>query len=334
VDHHRDYGVDAYNIPVSSLVEIFAMEPASDPSRFEIVERAVELRVNSERLAQLLDNGAEFIAVWRGQNLFGQSGEGQPVLVPASKVKHLSTPIFLGLRPDGVGLFAVDVAGPDSQEAALRAVGLDDGAATFVQLREFKGTLSPEERSALLYSRALLHWHETQRFCSRCGNPTVATEGGHVMVCTNSECKHQYFPRSDPATIMLVHRPGFCLLGRQPSWPEAVYSTLAGFVEAGESAEQAVVREVKEESGIEIQNLRYFSSQPWPFPQSLMLGFFAEARTTEITCGSELADVGWFSVEETRNLLARLSTRFPHLDTIARRLIRTWLEEQREGARS
>ena len=310
------------------------MEPASDPSRFEIVERAVELRVNSERLAELLDNGAEFIAIWRGQNLFGQSGEGQPVLVPASKVKHLSTPIFLGLRPDGVGLFAVDVAGPDSQEAALRAVGLDDGAATFVQLREFKGTLSPEERSALLYSRALLHWHETQRFCSRCGSPTVATEGGHVMVCTNSECKHQYFPRSDPATIMLVHRPGFCLLGRQPSWPEAVYSTLAGFVEAGESAEQAVVREVKEESGIEIQNLRYFSSQPWPFPQSLMLGFFAEARTTEITCGSELADVGWFSVEETRNLLARLSTRFPHLDTIARRLIRTWLEEQREGARS
>lgn len=304
------------------------MEPASDPSRFEIVERAVELRADSKRLAELLDNGAEFIAAWRGQNLFGQNGEGQPVLVPASKAKHLSTPIFLGLRPDGLGLFAVNVAGPDSAEAALRAVGLDDSAAAFVQLREFKGTLSPEERSALLYSRALLHWHDTQRFCSRCGNPTVATEGGHVMVCTNSECKHQYFPRSDPATIMLVHRPGFCLLGRQPSWPQDVYSTLAGFVEAGESAEQAVAREVKEESGIEIQNLRYFSSQPWPFPQSLMLGFFAEALTTEITCGSELADVRWFSVEETRNLLARLSTRFPHLDTIARKLIRTWLEAQ------
>jgi len=304
------------------------MEPASDPSRFEIVERAVELRADSKRLAELLDNGAEFIAVWRGQNLFGQSGAGQPVLVAASKAKHLSTPIFLGLRPDGVGLFAVNVAGPDSQEAALHAVGLDDSAAAFVQLREFKGTLSPEERSALLYSRALLHWHDTQRFCSRCANPTVATEGGHVMMCTNSACKHQYFPRSDPATIMLVHRPGFCLLGRQPSWPEDVYSTLAGFVEAGESAEQAVVREVKEESGIEIQNLRYFSSQPWPFPQSLMLGFFAEALTTEITCGSELADVRWFSVEETRNVLARLSARFPHLDTIARKLIRTWLEAQ------
>ena len=304
------------------------MEPASDPSRFEIVERAVEFRADSKRLAELLDNGAEFIAVWRGQNLFGQRGRGAPILVPASKAKHLPTPIFLGVRPDGVGLFAVDVPGAETQEAALRAIGLDQEAAAFVQLREFNGTLSPHERSTLLYSRALLHWHDTQRFCSRCGCPTVAVEGGHVMVCNNPECKHQYFPRSDPATIMLVHRPGFCLLGRQPSWPEEVYSTLAGFVEAGESAEQAVVREVKEESGIEIRNLRYFSSQPWPFPQSLMLGFFAEAVTTDIVIGSELADVRWFSVEETRNILARLSTRFPHLDTIARRLIRTWLEAQ------
>jgi NAD+ diphosphatase len=304
------------------------MKPASDPSRFEIMERAVELRADSKRLAELLDNGAEFIAVWRGQNLFDQSGRGKPILVPASNAKQLSTPIFLGLRPDGVGLFAASVAGADTEAAALHAIGLDRDAAAFVQLREFKGKLSPEERSALLYSRALLHWHDSQRFCSRCGSETVATEGGHVMVCTNLECKHQYFPRSDPATIMLVHRPGFCLLGRQPSWPEDVYSTLAGFVEAGESAEQAVVREVKEESGIEIRNLRYFSSQPWPFPQSLMLGFFAEAITTEIVIGSELADVRWFSVEETRNVLARLSTRFAHLDTIARRLIRTWLEEQ------
>jgi NAD+ diphosphatase len=304
------------------------MEPASDPSRFEIVERAVELRADSKRLAELLADGAEFIVVWREQNLFGQSGQGQPVLVPATKAQPLSTHIFLGLRSDGVGLFAAKVDAV-THDAALSAIGLDDGEAAFVQLREFKGTLSSHERSTLLYSRALLHWHDTQRFCSRCGSPTVATEGGHVMVCNNPECQHQFFPRSDPATIMLVHRPGFCLLGRQPSWPENVYSTLAGFVEAGESAEQAVAREVKEESGIEIRNLRYFSSQPWPFPQSLMLGFFAEAVTTEIVIGSELADVRWFSVEETRSVLARLSARFPHLDTIARRLIRTWLQEQR-----
>jgi NAD+ diphosphatase len=173
------------------------MKPASDPSRFEILDRAVELRVDSRTLAELLDNGAEFIAVWRGQNLFDQSGHGKPILVPASNAKHLPAPIFLGLRPDAVGLFAVSVADADTENAALRAIGLDGDAAAFVQLREFKGTLSPEERSTLLYSRALLHWHDTQRFCSRCGSPTVATEGGHVMICTNPECKHQYFPRSD-----------------------------------------------------------------------------------------------------------------------------------------
>ena len=304
------------------------MEPASEPSRFEVTERAVELRADAKRLGELMDNGAEFIPVWRGLNLFAQNGQGSPILLPGSKVKHLPDPIFLGLRPDGVGLFAVNVTDAESPEVALRGIGLDGDEAAFVQLREFKGSLTPEERSTLLYARALLHWHDTQRFCSFCGSPTVATEGGHVMVCTNPDCGRQYFPRSDPATIMLVHRPGFCLLGRQPSWPEGIYSTLAGFVEAGESAEQAVAREVKEESGIEIRNLRYFSSQPWPFPQSLMLGFFAEAATTEIVCGSELADVRWFSVEETRRLLERLSTRFPHLDTIARRLIRAWLTEE------
>ncbi len=283
------------------------MEPASEPSRFEIAERAVELRADSKRLAELTDNGAEFIPVWRGLNLFAQNGQGSPILLSGSKVKHLPNPIFLGLRPDGVGLFAVNVADAESPEAALRGISLDGDEAVFVQLREFKGSLTPDERSTLLYARALLHWHDTQRFCSFCGSPTVATEGGHVMVCTNPDCGRQYFPRSDPATIMLVHRPGFCLLGRQPSWPEGIYSTLAGFVEAGESA-----------------------SQPWPFPQSLMLGFFAEAATTEIVCGSELADVRWFSVEETRRLLERLSTRFPHLDTIARRLIRAWLQTQIE----
>jgi NAD+ diphosphatase len=306
------------------------MEPASELSPFWITERAVELRTDTKKLAELLDNGAEFIAVWRGQNLFAPDRHGNPVLLPAANVKHLSSPIFLGLRPDRVGLFAVDVGDAASPEAALSTIGLQAGAATFVQLREFGGSLSPEERSALLYSRAMLHWHDTQRFCSFCANPTIAAEAGHVMICTNPECRRQYFPRSDPATIMLVHRPGFCLLGRQPSWPEDVYSTLAGFVEAGESAEQAVIREVKEESGIEIRNLRYFSSQPWPFPQSLMLGFFAEAITTDIVCGSELADVRWFTVQETKEVLARLSNRFSHLDTIARRLIRTWLESQKE----
>jgi NAD+ diphosphatase len=105
-----------------------------------------------------------------------------------------------------------------------------------------------------------------------------------------------------------------------------MYSTLAGFVEPGETLEEAVYREVKEESGVEIKNIRYFGSQPWPFPQSLMLGFLAEAVTTKLSCGIELEDVRWFTIPEARELLIRLSTRFPHLDAIAKRLIRHWLD--------
>ena len=147
------------------------------------------------------------------------------------------------------------------------------------------------------------------------------------MGCTNPECATKHFPRTDPATIMLVHSGDLCLLGRQASWPEGMYSTLAGFVEPGEKLEEAVFREVKEESGVVVKNIRYFGSQPWPFPQSLMLGFFAEAETKEITRGAELQDVRWFHVSEAKEILERLAGRFPHLDTIARRLIRHWVEE-------
>ena len=147
------------------------------------------------------------------------------------------------------------------------------------------------------------------------------------MTCTNPECATKHFPRSDPATIMLVQNADRCLLGRQPTWPEGLFSTLAGFVEAGESVEEAVVREVKEEAGIEITNLRYFGSQPWPFPQSLMLGYFADATTTEIVRGSELAEVRWFDVAETKEVLRRHIARFSHIETISQKLMKRWLAE-------
>jgi NAD+ diphosphatase len=186
--------------------------------------------------------------------------------------------------------------------------------------------LTPQDRAVLFYSRSMIHWHHEQKCCGRCGASTQPEEGGHVMACTNPQCAAKHFPRSDPATIMLVHNGENCLLGRQAAWPPGVYSTLAGFVEPGETLEEAVVREVKEESGVEVKNIRYFGSQPWPFPQSLMLGFFAEAITEEIKCGSELEDVRWFTISEARALMVKLSTRFPHLDTIAKRLIRHWVE--------
>jgi len=159
----------------------------------------------------------------------------------------------------------------------------------------------------------------------------VPEEAGHVMACTNPECGKKHFPRTDPATIMLVHSGDQCLLGRQAAWPKGIYSTLAGFAEAGEKLEDAVFREVKEESGIEVRDIRYFGSQPWPFPQSLMLGFYAEAKTKTVTVGAELEEVRWFDLPEAKEVLGRLTGRFPHLDTIARRLIRHWIEETTAG---
>ena len=299
-------------------------ETQSANGAFRVEERAEEIRRDSAKLDYLLGNRADFIVMWRGLNLFTAKIGGKPLLRLRSELADISSTVFLGLRADGTALFALNLGEPGSEEAALSLVNLDRDHGTFVQLREFQGSLSADERDVILYAKALLYWHDQQKFCGRCGGKTVSEEAGHVRGCTQCGLKH--FPRSDPATIMLVHRDHHCLLGRQPSWPESIYSTLAGFVEAGESAEQAVRREVKEESGIDIRNIRYFDSQPWPFPQSLMLGFFAEAVTTDIVCGHELADVRWFTVEETRQVLDRLSARFPHLNTIARRLIRAWLE--------
>jgi NAD+ diphosphatase len=242
-------------------------------------------------------------------------------------------PIFLGIRPKSGSLFAADLSARPTEEDALTSLSLTTDQARFIPLRQFDGLLSAEDRALLFYARSLTHWQGEQRFCNRCGSPTLPEEAGHVMGCTNPSCAAKHFPRTDPATIMLVHNGDYCLLGRQSSWPEGMYSTLAGFVEPGESLEEAVFREVKEESGVEVKNIHYFGSQPWPFPQSLMFGFIAEAATKEITRGAELEDVRWFHVSEAREILRKLAGRFPHLDTIARRLIRHWVNSKTEEKR-
>ena len=289
-------------------------------------DRAIERRRQAEWLREQLSGSAQLIALWRERNLFRWGRENGPLYLDACTVTIPLSTIFLGVRSNGRSLFAADVRDATEEEEALKILRLNGDQARFVQLRAFDGSLTPEDRSLLFYSRSMIHWHQEQRFCGRCGAPTQVEEGGHVMGCTNPDCAAKHFPRTDPATIMLVHDGEKCLLGRQASWPAGVYSTLAGFVEPGETLEEAVFREVKEESGVEVKNIRYFSSQPWPFPQSLMLGFVAEAINKELSCGSELEDVRWFTLSEARELLVKLSTRFPHLDTIAKRLIRHWVD--------
>jgi NAD+ diphosphatase len=149
------------------------------------------------------------------------------------------------------------------------------------------------------YARAMLSWHERHQFCASCGHATRARQGGHLRVCSQSTCAAQHFPRTDPCVLVLVRDGERCLLGRSRGWPAGMYSALAGFVEPGETLEQGAAREVLEEAGIEIENLQYFGSEPWPFPASLMIGFVADARGSEIRVDStELEAARWVSRAE------------------------------------
>jgi NAD+ diphosphatase len=218
-------------------------------------------------------------------------------------------PLLLGL--DGAGpVFATDADGAPS---------------SLLGLREAAASLPQADSGLAAYAAALLGWHRTHRFCANCGAPTEVEEGGHLRRCP--ECGREHHPRTDPVVIMLVTRGDEVLLGRQARWPPGRYSALAGFVEPGESLEEAVAREVREESGVTIGPPRYVSSQPWPFPSSLMLGFVAPWEAGEPAIGDEeLEDVRWFTRAELEAAVAEQgSLRLPPRLAIARRLIDGWL---------
>jgi len=231
----------------------------------------------------------------------------QPAL---SRVTPGAEAVLLGLGADGVALFAVDA---------------DEGGTS---LRDAVGRLSRQDAGVVAYATAILGWHRNHRHCARCGTLTVMGEAGHVRTCPN--CGATHHPRTDPVVIMLVHDPEAdrVLLGRQARWPVGRFSALAGFVEPGESLEDAVVREVAEESGVEVTDLRYRSSQPWPFPASLMIGFHARYAGGEAhAADAELEAVRWFTREElTAVVEGRTEFHVPPPAAIARRLIDEWLE--------
>ena len=193
----------------------------------------------------------------------------------------------------------------------------------FEELRPLAPLMDAEQAGLLAYARALGTWRARQRYCGACGAPTVSSHAGHCMVCADPACAQQYFPRIDPAIIVLVSDGERALLGRQASWPPRRVSTIAGFVEPGESLEDAVVREVAEETGVLVNNVRYDSSQPWPFPSSLMLGFFASAAPGSIVrVSGELEDARWYTREQIRSGEALA----PPTQSISWRLIETWLQ--------
>jgi NAD+ diphosphatase len=191
----------------------------------------------------------------------------------------------------------------------------------FEELRPLFGLLSAEEAATLTCARGLVIWRSRHAHCGVCGSATEPRQAGHALRCTNSTCATDFFPRIDPAVIVIVHDGARALLGRQASWPKGRYSALAGFVEPGESLEDAVMREVAEETGIQVNGIHYFASQPWPFPASIMVGFHAEAPSSAIRLDDELEDARWFTPEE---IAASGGALLPGPYTIARHLLDAW----------
>jgi NAD+ diphosphatase len=269
-----------------------------------------------------------FVPVWRGRNLLRGMAEGLPeaVFLSGAAAASLRRPdgptrlpwAFLGLQGP-LAVFALDLSAADDPLPLLPAE-----LGSFAELRAAAGALPGHDASILAYARGLMHWRGRHRFCGVCGAACAARSAGHVMRCTACEASH--FPRTDPAVIMLVHDGDRALLGHSVRFPAAtMYSTLAGFVEPGESLEEAVAREVFEEAGVRVGPVSYHSSQPWPFPASIMLGFYAEALSQEITIDhDELQDARWFTRAALRDPPAH-GFQLPRSDSIARRLIDDWI---------
>ncbi len=267
------------------------------------------------------DPASRHLLLWRGKPLC--AGEALAWLAPADLVGLDLDPalprIFLGLA-DGRPCFAVALAPGDPPP------GLAAGGRAFVDARMAAATLPLPESGALAQARSLLEWHRAHPFCARCGAASGASAGGYKRVCAT--CRAEHFPRTDPVVIMLVHRGDRCLLGRQPQFPPGLLTCLAGFVEPGETIEAAVAREVAEEAGVLVSDVRYVASQPWPFPSQLMIGCEAVAESEAITVDTnELAEARWVERAQVRRVLAGGgdgSLWFPPPVAIAHHLLAAW----------
>ncbi len=281
------------------------------------LDRAAHKRQDPAFLAAALKNPTTGLVIFSGGHCLVHDTVPWRLryLNPAQLVELGTTsrpPVFLGLDA-GRALFAIEID-PGQRD------GIDQPH--FVELWRNATRLPEAEAAIVAYAKGMLEWHARHRYCGRSGEANIVTRGGHQLIGGEDNAQ---FPRVDPAIIVLVHRGDECLLGRQASWPENQYATIAGFVEPGESLEDAVRREVKEETNVDVGEVKYLASQPWPFPTSLMVGFHALAENgSQIALNDqELADARWFSREE----IAANSVRIPPTMSIAFHLIATWFDQ-------
>src|SRR3984885_13111811 len=283
------------------------------------LDRAAHLRQDPAwYAAALADERSRAVPVWNSRSLIAEGDAPHAIYlqlgdVPAER-RNSGDLILLG-RIGDTSYFAYEI---ESIEPPALLPGT-----RFEDLRLVAALLPIDEAGLLGYARAMISWQRRHRFCGTCGMKTLPAKGGHVLVCTNPACRHEQFPRLDPAIIVLVSDGERALLGRQASWPVGRYSTIAGFVEPGESLEDAVAREVLEETGIQVDAIEYHSSQPWPFPASLMLGFTAHAATHTVRLhDEELEDARWF----TRAEVAAGVPLLPPNQSISFSLIEHWFD--------
>jgi len=287
------------------------------------VDRVTKRRTDQDWIkAAWKDPHSRVLVVCEGQALVREDGDRvELILVPPEQAPP-GTRFLLGQDQDGVVYSGVSGPLPDDREAREPRMGQPVRKAS---LREVGALLPDLDAGLLTHAVALANWHDTHTHCPLCGSATIPDPAGHSAVCPVDGSEH--FPRTDPAVIMLVTDPeDRCLLARNAAWPGRRVSILAGFVEPGESAEQAVIREVAEETGITVTNVRYLGSQPWPMPRSLMLGFRADAPAGQDIAvdHDELAEAHWFSREGLLAALERKELGLPPPVSIARHIIEAW----------
>jgi NAD+ diphosphatase len=265
------------------------------------LDRAAHLRKDPAGLSALMSNPeSRMLPVWQLKTLVVTATPATTLAWQAIDGLADGTAsgevIFLGLDGDA-GRFAVGISG----EADPVEAGALKGAGSFEEVRGLASRLPANETSIAAQARTLIGWHDRHRFCAQCGTPTEVSDGGYRRDCPNKACGARHFPRTDPVVIMMAVKGDMALLGRQAFWVPGMFSTLAGFIDPGETIEEAVRREIFEEAGVQVGDVLYHSSQPWPFPSSLMIGCIGQAESEELNVDTrEVEDAGWFTRDQVR----------------------------------
>ena len=291
-----------------------------------VLDRAAHLRNSDEKLFALESNPASrAYVVHRDSLVVKKEANGSRALLSIEEaLKFGANPgtIFLGLR-EGAAVFGMGISAAAVEKLLVR----DDVSVTELRGMAMQGVVPSDQLSAIAMAKSMVTWHQRHGYCANCGNRTAMKEGGWKRECPS--CKAEHFPRTDPVVIMLVTSGEKCLLGRQKQFLPGMYSCLAGFVEAAETIEDAVRREIFEESGIHCTDVSYYMTQPWPYPSSLMIGCTARALNEEIVVDrTELEDARWFNRDEARLMLTRNhpdGLAGPHPFAIAHHLVRRWV---------